>query len=273
MIMPPPEVNLSLGSALNIQLDSESIFLAGFLSWARKARVYTHTPLPLISYRGHGDASWELLPTLCRQKSLPISYLENYEKEMISVFRSRFSLEGWTDIEILAFSRHHGAPTRLLDWTSNPLVGLWFAISDKSLDEKDGVVFQLNLLSKSDVIGANPELTLEHADTCPRTPVHIVTSPQKISRTDRQRSIFSISTFKDDKALMPLDTLTQASPQNPIRKFPVSSKFKPSVRRLLSDLGLDAFSIYGDPDSFGKSLSTQFDLSDLKIPEISEQKS
>jgi len=256
-------VNLTLGPSLNVELDRESIFIAGFLSWARKAQAYV-TTIPMISYRGHADADWKLLPSLCRQK-FPASFLAQYEKELIGEFRARFALVGWSDMEVLSYARHHGAPTRLLDWSRNPLIGLWFAVSDKSLDAKQGTVFQLCLLGDSDLICAASGLTLDHADSCAGKAVHVFASSQRIERTDRQRSVFSITTFKEGKALIPLDALTQSFKPT-VRHFPVSPEFKPSIRRLLADLGLDAFSIYGDPDSFGKSLSAHFDMSDLQIP-------
>lgn len=43
--------------------------------------------------------------------------------------------------DILAKLQHFGFPTRLLDVSSNPLVALYFACSDKNEMENDGAVY------------------------------------------------------------------------------------------------------------------------------------
>jgi hypothetical protein len=60
----------------------------------------------------------------------------------------RFKRDGYpfvqrvlTDWEALTLGQHHKLPTRLLDWTSNPLVALFFAAEPEAQRDCDGAVF------------------------------------------------------------------------------------------------------------------------------------
>lgn len=52
------------------------------------------------------------------------------------------------DWEALFLARHHGLPVRLLDWTSNPLVALYYAALCENTPEKDGAVWAIRRVEK-----------------------------------------------------------------------------------------------------------------------------
>lgn len=107
-----------------------------------------------IYLRGQGNAKWELLPSIARKGryfhcGMRIDgFDDKQERNLLHRFRRHtYSHHGripakW---ETLFLARHHGLPVRLLDWTANPLVALyWACVFGKSReDDPDAAVFVL----------------------------------------------------------------------------------------------------------------------------------
>src|SRR5580698_4805524 len=156
------------------------------------AIVWLSSILPNATYvfRGHADANWDLQSSLFRaKKPANLRELQKEEAELLKLvsrdfwFRREFDFTPADSVRRSSYERtvavlqHHGVPTRLLDATADPLVGLYFAVvgrfSASDMDDVDGsVVFIRN-------VGSGDNL-----------PIHVVAAPLVSERVSAQRAHF-----------------------------------------------------------------------------------
>jgi len=94
-------------------------------------------------FRGHKESTWKLIPKLYRKEYLGSDENEirqEFQSRALQLIQGRVPADKW---EWYFLMQHYGAPTRLLDWTDNPLVAIYFAVVDHP-GNCDAAVWALN---------------------------------------------------------------------------------------------------------------------------------
>lgn len=223
-------------------------------------------PKDVVWFRGHSDSTWALTPSLYRAP-----YKLDYEQTLMTRFKQNalplLSYRPETSWEWLFLMRHHGCPTRLLDWTESPLVALFFACEKNNDHEsKDAHLWCLlpTVLNEQwGLTGAHPgdipafgvgpyleDFSPEKILLTPglkRQPAAAI-APREAGRMLVQQSVFTVHHVKTD-------SLESYADLAHLWRLVIPAAAKPRIRKELATLGISQLSIFPDLDSVAKLAS------------------
>jgi hypothetical protein len=219
-------------------------------------------------FRGHASNTWDLLSGVFRSASRQANELVLLKRFIQEAKRHIADVPG-TDWDWLFLAQHHQLPTRLLDWSENPLVGLFFAaddhfaVRDNPESAIDGKLWILKPLLLNEAGGhrfsAPRDLPLFGIDkelneynpfsgTAERKAPIAGLAARNFARITAQWGTFTICNFPDS-----LDTLPGRAGFIDELTVPVAAK--PRIKQQLMTLGLEDRTIYPDLFRLGKRVA------------------
>jgi hypothetical protein len=142
-------------------------------------------------------------------------------------------------LDWLTLAQHHGLATRLLDWTKNPLVALYFATEQLQFEE-DACVYILNFDDRSFVTQGVDPFSINSSG---------IFYPKGLSsRVINQRGCLSISHQPE----VPFNRLYDG---NEFKKIVIKREGIKTIRKILELYSINEHAIYPDLDGLSKYLN------------------
>jgi hypothetical protein len=232
-------------------------------------------------FRGVPDVSDKLIPGIYRSKAPHGSSRADAERHAFRDFElgsAGLIPSSTSRVDLYFQQQHHGLPTRLLDWTTNALIAIYFAV-EKNKPPTDAAVYAMDAYGLGDhkykcfdgnertakgfaVVNDDPNslLAVALADVVQwRTgfePPNFI-FPVRPAFTDLrmqiQRGCFTCHPPK-------LQELTERENASLCRINIPAKDVKDAIKEQLLHLGIDHFSVFGDIDSLAKTITDNYRL-------------
>jgi hypothetical protein len=191
---------------------------------------------PYTIYRGVKKTTYDLKPSIARLNKENGEPMDEDEEDLLfRLFKQKtlpFLKDKYDEMNLLSIAQHHGLPTRILDWTANPLVAAYFAVekSFEKLEEKtDSIIFVFKGKGNAKVTEQYTSIKVDELK--PFIPNY---TDQRIIN---QCGVFTIHPFP-----------WTAYQDEKIERVIVKEEFRRELRHILHKLGINRLTMFPDID-------------------------
>lgn len=237
---------------------------------AERFSVHTDPATAPYLFRGQADETWGLASSLGRllPAGITASEARAAEDRLIADFQRQAHLHipkdrepkeddfrGW-----LSLMQHHGAPTRLIDWSESIFVATYFAV--QALWDQDAALYVIHAATLLDATMevVAPESDVDETLMNPAAPQGVFPFfPDRPSaRMLAQRGHFTISlhitTPQEDAIVAACRAKAMAGDGFVYQKYIIPADLKPTFLRQLRAMNVSAASLFPGIDGLGKGV-------------------
>lgn len=204
----------------------------------------------IFIFRGEISMGYSLIPSIGRVNN----YSKDLEKQMFLEFKRQYysytDLRPKNDMDVLFLAQHYRLKTRLLDWSYNPLVALYFACErevDSQKDEKkNGRIYYCTIKNKMFDNQVSPEMPTVMEDI------------QNVKSDILIVPDYTDIRYRNQQALFMLCSKPNEAIKNDINFLEIDEDSKKQIRNDLALLGYNKTFIYPMLESLCKDINKCF---------------
>ncbi len=233
--------------------------LAGLVESISSYSLTCYYPL----FRGQGTQA-NLIPSIARSE--PLVNTTNLEKEMLKQFRrigvTRISPHHTSDWDMLVLAQHYGMKTRLLDWSTNPLVALYFACSSR----RKGDVFVYSMEGDSFLLKEGENDPFAQGKT------KVILPNLSNDRIIAQHGCFTAHAFSNKSGcFVPLEKNKEV--KSLLQEFCIPEANRTSVLEELNRCGINQSTLFPDLEGLGQYINWQAEVGELRYEKATKSTS
>jgi hypothetical protein len=222
----------------------------------------------VMLWRGQSSVQWALEPSLQVMWKNNPSGLLDAEQKMYREFSQAapFLMPSQidSDWDRLSIAQHYGMATRLLDWTVNPLMALWFALSASEKDDA-AVWFYRPLRNNmtTNVVRSKSPFEIKYTKVF-RPVTHS-------SRVAMQAGWHTVHKFEEGKGLRAIDEMSTHA--RCLAIFIIRESLREDIFRQLENTGMSSSNVFGDLASLCSLITRRYRYTEDKRIKILPKKS